>query len=301
ILCSAKTVTDSFSIRNIGCDSLQIQSINLEVDQDPKADFTFAKVHSFALSSLAPARTFYISYKPTTVGQATARLILITSVAIDTINLQGEGLRDRHAVSFMPDTLRAKVGDMGVGYLPISNLGCRLTDLDSIQTQSPLFFPPGQFYLPLGSGEIESIKVLFSPQKIGLSTISIHLFLRVLSEADTISYDTILSVSIEGLSGNQSSVLPEHSISPGKEILIRSLYPNPASGEITIDLQSTIQAVAHIEIINTLGMIVYSDVRHLMSGPNRINLSIDKLPEGAYQLKILTGKGEVSESFLRIR
>ncbi len=300
ILCSAKTVTDTFSISNIGCDSLKIQNIQLEVDQGPKSDFSFAQFHSFELFRNEPARKFLISYKPSVVGTMTGRIIISTTAGTDTIPLQGEGLRDRHAISFPSDTLRARVGDTAIGYLPISNLGCRLMDLDSVQTQTPLIFPASQFYLPLGTGKVETIKVYFSPQKPGLSVIPFHAYLRVLTESDTVSFDTPLSVIVEGLTGNQSGVLSRGQRSAAKEITITSLRPNPAIDEIEMGLLSSIEETVKVEILNPLGLEVLSETMHLGLGSNVTHLRTHALSDGTYYIRITGSNGVTSTKFVKI-
>lgn len=81
---------------------------------------------------------------------------------------------------------------------------------------------------------------------------------------------------------------PEH---PSFEMLI---YPNPSTGnEISININSVIRSNSRIELINSLGTVVFYQNTHILVGKSQIRINFPELRPGLYLLKMSGPKGEV--------
>ncbi len=70
-----------------------------------------------------------------------------------------------------------------------------------------------------------------------------------------------------------------------------SLYPNPANSYISIQLNTTIEQLNTVKIINQLGICVLEK--------NEANLNISQLPQGLYFITIITNKGNYNSKFVK--
>ena len=66
-----------------------------------------------------------------------------------------------------------------------------------------------------------------------------------------------------------------------------TLYPNPASDNLSISFDSFLEEQGSIEIINSLGMLVKSF--HLQPNTNNAVLNIEGLSSGVYIVKLSIG------------
>jgi choice-of-anchor B domain-containing protein len=66
-----------------------------------------------------------------------------------------------------------------------------------------------------------------------------------------------------------------------------SIYPNPASNEIFIDIKSTIPVSVFIELYNSLGQVIKKSDFKLNAFENKIKFPLENIPSGIYHLKIL--------------
>jgi hypothetical protein len=71
-----------------------------------------------------------------------------------------------------------------------------------------------------------------------------------------------------------------------------SIYPNPASGKVNIDLNTRQSHQIKIEIINTMGLVV-KNVATAANDANHISVDIANLTNGQYFVKITDDKGNV--------
>jgi hypothetical protein len=76
---------------------------------------------------------------------------------------------------------------------------------------------------------------------------------------------------------------------PGKANVEVSIYPNPASTQVTIEITQTPSAEALIKVTNLDGKVLQS----VFSNSEKIHLDIDNLSNGIYLLKINTDVGQV--------
>lgn len=87
-----------------------------------------------------------------------------------------------------------------------------------------------------------------------------------------------------------------------KQILhLNSLKPNPAQDEIVIDAESAMKQEARIEIRDALGAEVYSSAKQLIAGSNTIRLDMKGFSAGMYLLRIYSGNGSESGSFVKVK
>ncbi len=66
-----------------------------------------------------------------------------------------------------------------------------------------------------------------------------------------------------------------------------SIFPNPATDNINLDINSNSNKEANIEVYNNLGKVVYSTHATLSNGVNRINIDLDNLLPGLYYVNTI--------------
>lgn len=76
------------------------------------------------------------------------------------------------------------------------------------------------------------------------------------------------------------------------ETIAFGLYPNPATTNVTIDLNLVSSETVSINVYNTLGVLVYSNVNsNLSAGQNQIVLNTEAFASGIYNVSISTKEG----------
>ena len=77
-----------------------------------------------------------------------------------------------------------------------------------------------------------------------------------------------------------------------------TLFPNPATNNLTLDIRFHAAKKSTLKIINTIGQVVYSEQ---LQGKDLLKtISVQSLPKGVYQLAIITDDGQVSsQSFVK--
>jgi hypothetical protein len=65
-----------------------------------------------------------------------------------------------------------------------------------------------------------------------------------------------------------------------------SAYPNPASGEATINFSSNSSGKAGIKVINTLGQVMYNGQKEVEGGDNAITLDLKSFAAGVYYITV---------------
>ena len=74
---------------------------------------------------------------------------------------------------------------------------------------------------------------------------------------------------------------------------VTGLYPNPASNEIFLSVQSDRQTQAKVSVYNSVGQMVKSDMRALEEGVNLMEFNIADLPKGMYMIRLEGTKTEI--------
>ncbi len=75
-------------------------------------------------------------------------------------------------------------------------------------------------------------------------------------------------------------------------VQVQGVYPNPASSELTLQINSQSAVPVILELIDYSGKIVYSRSISIETGINTINLSIDQYPPGLYLLQLRDGENQ---------
>lgn len=76
------------------------------------------------------------------------------------------------------------------------------------------------------------------------------------------------------------------------------IYPNPASGTLQYQIQSSQSGNAQIKICDTQGRVVYTGNSALQAGANFFNTDISRFAAGVYELRAVVGKEKTTSSFV---
>ncbi len=76
-----------------------------------------------------------------------------------------------------------------------------------------------------------------------------------------------------------------------------SLFPNPNSGQFTVQLNASQKEVYTVTIANHLGQQVFSETKTVQEGFNEFTFSSDKFTKGMYIMQIHTSEGAVNKRF----
>jgi PKD repeat protein len=87
-------------------------------------------------------------------------------------------------------------------------------------------------------------------------------------------------------------------IAPNKNDMSTTLYPNPNSGNFTLEMNSLIPQNINIEITNALGMKVYSENGITFSGKLVKPINLNNIPAGVYFLSIQNSGKNIVQKFL---
>jgi PKD repeat protein len=77
-------------------------------------------------------------------------------------------------------------------------------------------------------------------------------------------------------------------------VTVKSVYPNPASTVFTLQLSSTQNINATLELVDVLGRPVQTQTLNLVNGINTAEMNIEKLPSGVYELIVQTSNGRIT-------
>ena len=80
-----------------------------------------------------------------------------------------------------------------------------------------------------------------------------------------------------------------------------TVYPVPSYDDINVQIQATQSEKVTVQIINALGQIAFVETRYLALGLNNWQQSLDKLPAGAYTLKVYTNSWTQIANFVKIQ
>jgi len=92
-------------------------------------------------------------------------------------------------------------------------------------------------------------------------------------------------------------VAPGVGIPGSQNLTTLSCYPNPSSGEFRMELFTSGSSVADLQIVNTVGNIVYQESQIPIPGKLVRNLDLD-LPGGVYFLMIRNGEQELTRKLV---
>ncbi|MBS1902684.1 MAG: T9SS type A sorting domain-containing protein [Bacteroidetes bacterium] len=75
-----------------------------------------------------------------------------------------------------------------------------------------------------------------------------------------------------------------------KGLFIDAIRPNPSSGAVRLSVRSAAAGVAEIEVVNTLGEVVWQEQQNIPNGDAMIRLDLGGLANGIYYLRVRTGE-----------
>ncbi|CAN5390916.1 hypothetical protein BH11BAC1_BH11BAC1_13920 [soil metagenome] len=77
-----------------------------------------------------------------------------------------------------------------------------------------------------------------------------------------------------------------------------SVYPNPATEKLTVQLSLKQSEKATMEIVNTLGEVVASQSSSLNAGESTVDFNVKDLASGSYFISVATAEGKVVKPFM---
>ncbi len=77
-----------------------------------------------------------------------------------------------------------------------------------------------------------------------------------------------------------------------------SVYPNPATEKLTLEISLKQSEKATMEIVNALGEVVSSKVSDLTAGTSNVDLNVKGLASGSYFISVSTAEGKVVKPFM---
>ncbi|MDF2382550.1 T9SS type A sorting domain-containing protein [Nostoc ellipsosporum NOK] len=86
---------------------------------------------------------------------------------------------------------------------------------------------------------------------------------------------------------------------PASRLSISSVYPNPASNEITISMSSPVRSTVTVSILNMSGQVMGQQVISIGTGSNSLPVNISKLPAGYYMFKLTSESGSAVTRFIK--
>jgi hypothetical protein len=78
-----------------------------------------------------------------------------------------------------------------------------------------------------------------------------------------------------------------------------TIYPNPTSGQVTIEFFSNKNEKVTIDIINDIGGIVLSFNRNISAGESRLPMHVEELPAGLFIVRISGGEKYPEMKFIK--
>jgi hypothetical protein len=76
-----------------------------------------------------------------------------------------------------------------------------------------------------------------------------------------------------------------------------NIFPNPTAGLLNVNSNITEAADYQVDVVDMLGKIVQQQQQNLQVGAQQIQLNVQNLPAGWYQLRISNGKKQITQPF----
>ncbi len=78
-----------------------------------------------------------------------------------------------------------------------------------------------------------------------------------------------------------------------------SVYPNPATDNLNIDITTEKSSNPEVQILNSFGQVVYSEIYTINSGQNTVKMNISELPSGIYFVRATFGNESIIKKFVK--
>jgi photosystem II stability/assembly factor-like uncharacterized protein len=175
---------DTITLSNPSCYGVMINSIKLETDSVSGKDFSITELSPYFLTRLSSPNRIILDYHPILAGVKSGRIIIVTSIGTDTIQLHGEVIYDTAKLVIQKsDTINFGTKPFclagGVNTITLSNPSCY-----SVKIKAILFVPdPSSLYdfsMASNGPNIlrydalpHAITITFHPQTSGIKTAKI--------------------------------------------------------------------------------------------------------------------------------
>jgi len=176
-LCNLHTLRDTIHVFNTGCDALKVQSIILETDAGAKNEYTFTNISNLTLQRSDAIKNFPVTFTPKTIGNKIGRIIIVTSLGVDTIFLQAfidsngiVGL-DRKGINF--DSVSTCLSVTKSAYLINNDCDSVFVTEDAPPIQGSFLRTSPSLPFWLHAGDSLLITVTYAPKAIGLDLDSV--------------------------------------------------------------------------------------------------------------------------------
>ena len=83
------------------------------------------------------------------------------------------------------------------------------------------------------------------------------------------------------------------------QLKMLSIYPNPANDNISVPIETEKEGKLEMQISNSIGEIVYSNVYNLTSGKNKIELELSNFSSGIYFVRTTLGSEVQTQKFIK--
>jgi len=80
---------------------------------------------------------------------------------------------------------------------------------------------------------------------------------------------------------------------------ISSIYPNPATNDVNIELTSTSEKDVVIKIYDVTGRLMSETNKHLSNGKQTVKLSVETLTDGIYNIDMIDGQNTIRNKFVK--
>ena len=117
--------------------------------------------------------------------------------------------------------------------------------------------------------------------------------------------EAAITLTFVGNFNNGSGNLNTASINAGRDnfkFKLDQLYPNPATSEITVELESFQDFETTLQIVSLEGKLIMHENVDMTKGFNKYQFDISNLPEGAYFIRLVEDSGSIQyKRFVKIR
>jgi hypothetical protein len=77
-----------------------------------------------------------------------------------------------------------------------------------------------------------------------------------------------------------------------------AVYPNPSSGDFSIQIASKESTVVRVNLSNIVGEVIYTETKNIIIGDNLLTENFNDFPGGIYLIKVITEKETLSKKIV---
>jgi hypothetical protein len=110
---------------------------------------------------------------------------------------------------------------------------------------------------------------------------------------------TVFTADSNGCS-NSASLLITGVTELGNDYSV-SVFPNPGSGSFTVEFHGQFIDEVSIDVMNTLGQIIFSSTEYISSSPFKKEIDLDDVNPGLYLIRIKKTDSSVNQKILIVQ